>query len=112
MKTTKKDIRADDKKKKNRVNKKIRKLGKVLIALFTGSAGLLLVIQLLSWASRHDQNEYMKQKACWKEIYTIIEKSPKEKAEWIKQTISNRRYLGGGVDYCSALDFIENGQEE
>ena len=69
------------------------------------------MIQLFSWANRHDQNEIMKQKECWNEIYGIIEKSSKEKADWIKETISIRRGLGGGLDYCSTLEFIKNGQD-
>ena len=99
-------------KKKNKKNKKVRIIGKVISGILFASASIWLLIQLVSWGNRHDQNEYMKQKECWKTIYTIIEKSPKEKAEWIKQTISNRRYVLGGVDYCNALDFIENGQEQ
>ena len=91
-------------------NKKVRMLGKVIVVIIAASASLWLLIQLFSWADRHDQNELMKQKACWKAIYTILEKSPKEKAAWIKETISIRRGLGGGLDYCSALEFIKNGQ--
>ncbi len=98
-------------KKKNNENKKIRMIGKVISVLLAASAGIWLIIQLFSWADRHDQNELMKQKECWKAIYAIIEKSPKEKADWIQQTILNRGLLGG-VDYCKALAFIENGQEK
>ena len=98
-------------KKKNNENKKIRMIGKVISVLLAASAGIWLIIQLFSWADRHDQNELMKQKECWKAIYAIIEKSPKEKADWIQQTILNRGLLGG-VDYCKALAFIENRQEK
>ena len=98
-------------KKKNNENKKARMIGKVISVLLAASAGIWLIIQLFSWADRHDQNELMKQKECWKAIYAIIEKSPKEKTDWIQQTILNRGLLGG-VDYCKALAFIENRQEK
>lgn len=99
-------------KKKNIKKVKVRKIGKVISVLLAVSAIIWFLIQIFSWAHRQDQHERMKQKECWKTIYTIIEKSPKEKAEWIKQTISNERLLLGGVDYCSALAFIENGQKQ
>jgi hypothetical protein len=99
-------------KKKNIKNEKVRKMGKVISVLLALSAIIWLLIQSFSWAHRYDKKALMKQKECWKTIYTIIEKSPKEKAEWIKQTISSERLLLGGVDYCSALAFIEKGQKQ
>lgn len=99
-------------KKKNNENRKVRMIGKAISVFLAASAGIWLIIQLFSWADRHDQNELMKQKECWKAIYAIIEKSPKQKADWIQQAILNRRLLLGDVDYCKALAFIENGQEK
>ncbi len=85
-----------------------------LVETFTGAAGTLvaiwLIIHLFSWAGRHDRRELMKQKKCWNEIYAVIEKEPKEKAEWIRRTVDDRRLLAGGVDYCGALEFIRNGE--
>lgn len=75
------------------------------------SAAIGLIMLIFSWAERRDQNAVMKQKQCWKEIYYVIEKSPREKSDWIKQTVTNQASLFGNVDYCGTLKFIENGQE-
>ncbi len=92
-------------------NRKIYRLAKTLAISAVAAAGIGLFIYLLSWADRGDKQEFLRQKECWKEIYAIIEKSPKEKAEWIKETIANRRSFRGDVNYCGALEFIDNGQE-
>lgn len=91
--------------------KAIRTMGKVLGITLAASLAIGLFILLYFWAERQDRNTIMKQKQCWKEIYAVIEKSPKEKADWIKQTVTNRASLFGNVDYCGTLYFIENGQE-
>ncbi len=72
-------------------NKKVRMLGKVIVVIIAASASLWLLIQLFSWADRHDQNELMKQKECWKAIYTIIEKSPRKRPRGLR-----KRFRSGG----------------
>jgi hypothetical protein len=92
--------------------KSIRTLGKVLGITLIASVAIWLVILLFSWAGRQDRNAVLKQKQCWKEIYVIIEKSPKEKADWLRQTVTNQTSLFGNVNYCGMLKFIEDGQED
>ena len=93
-------------------NRAIFRLFTALVILVVASTGIWLLIQLFSWADRHDRREHLRQKECWKEIYFVIEKSPKDKAEWIKETISHRRLLLGGVDYGDALEFDKNGHDK
>jgi hypothetical protein len=90
-------------------NKGIRRIVKTLAVTAVISIGIYAFTLLLSWADRHDQKARLKQKECWHEIYQIIARSPKEKADWIKETVSVQRGLGGGVDYCNALELINNG---
>ena len=92
-------------------NKAVRKMVKAVAIAGTASIGIIVINQLFSWADRQDQREHLKQKECWKEIYSIIEKSPKEKVDWIKQTIEDRISFLGGVNYCNALELIKNGQD-
>lgn len=88
----------------------LRRIGKPAGVFLAAAAIIGLFVLLFAWAERRDRAEWLRQKGCWKKIYVVIEASPKEKAEWIKQTISNRAFLGG-VDYCTALELIENGQD-
>lgn len=84
-----------------------RRLVKVLAISFfivAASGGIML---LFSWGKKHDREVLQRQKECWKAVYVIIEKSPKEKTDWIKQTLTNSKSVLGGVDYCGALDFIK-----
>ena len=92
-------------------SKAVRTLGKILGITLAVSVVIGLFILSFSRAERHDRNAVMKQKQCWNKIYAVIEKSPKEKADWIKQTVTNQSSLFGNVDYCHIFDFIENAQE-
>lgn len=92
--------------------KAVRTLGKVLGATLAALVVIWLVILLFSWAARNDRNAALKQKQCWNEVYAVIEKSPRENADWIRQTVTNRASLFGNVDYCGTLNFIEDGQED
>ena len=88
-----------------------RKIRKIFVISFTVIAVIGIFALLFLWADRNARDSAQRDKECWKKIYEIIEASPKDKADWIKQTISDRVSFRGGVDYCSALEFIRNGTE-
>ena len=88
---------------------------RIMSKIFVISFAVIVVIGIFTilffWADRNERDAAQRDKECWKKIYEIIEASPKDKADWIKQTISDRVSFRGGVDYCRALEFIRNGTE-
>ena len=52
------------------------------------------------------------QKKCFKELTLIMERSPREKKEWIEKTIMARKNFLGGTDYCAALELITESEKD
>ena len=81
-------------------------------AIFVSVATILVIggfTLLFSWADKQDRKTHLKQAACWNEIYDVMVKSSKERADWIRQTVTSDTKLLGGVDYCNTLEFINSG---
>lgn len=58
-------------------------------------------------AYKSNQNRFVEQKECYKDITQLIQKeSSWKKVDWIKKTIDVERSAFGGMDYCRVLDLM------
>ena len=80
MKLKKKEVRANDLKRKNKNNKKGLIFKKIIGVLVFELVILWLAIHIVTGANRDDKHKIAKPKECWKVMYMIIQKSPKDMA--------------------------------
>lgn len=78
-----------------------------IVGAFAVFAGLYYVLSDIRGA------EQERQKQCYKDLTLIVERSPRDKIDWIEKTIKAEKNILGGVSYCRVLELVrESGRSE